>query len=186
VSGRDPRPAVFLDRDGTVIHDRHYLGDPSGVELIAGAASAIARLNAAGVPVILVTNQSGIGRGMFGESDYLAVHRRLEEVLAEHGARLDGVYHCPHAPDDGPGCDCRKPAAGLFLRAAHDHGLDLARSSYIGDRARDVAPAARFGGLPVLVRSDGPSESGEVPPGTRVVDTLEEAVSLVLRDARSD
>lgn len=180
------RAAVFLDRDGTVIHDRHYLGDPEGVELLPGAGAAIARLNRAGVPVFLVTNQSGIGRGRFTEAEFHAVQRRLAEVLAGHGARLDGVYHCPHAPGVGPPCACRKPEPGLFLQAAREHGLDLARSFFVGDRARDLAPATRFGGVPVLVRAGANGDPGPLPAGARVVDTLEDAVALVVPRPHSD
>jgi len=188
VSGPASRRAVFLDRDGTVIHDRHYLGDPDGVELLPTAAAAIARFNRAGIPVLLVTNQSGIGRGMFSEADFQAVQRRIEELLAEHGARLDGVYHCPHAPDAGPPCECRKPAPGLFVRAAREHDLDLAQCAFVGDRARDLEPALLFGGLPVLVRAAIGSQHAheDLPVGTQVVDTLEAAVPLVLPAAVSD
>lgn len=146
-----PRPAVFLDRDGTLIVDRHYLGDADGVELLPGAGEAVARLNAAGAFAVLATNQSGIGRGYFAEADYHAVHARLQAVLAEQGARLDAAYFAPsHADTDDPDAD-RKPGAGMFLRAAREHGLDLARSWWVGDRPRDVAPAGRFGGRAVLV-----------------------------------
>ena len=141
------RPAVFLDRDGTLIHDRHYLSDPAGVELLPGAADAIARLNRAGAFVVLVTNQSGIGRGLYGEEEYRAVHARLVELLAAQGARLDADYHCPLAPDAPDPEAMRKPGAGMFLRAAREHGLDPAASWYVGDRARDVAAAGgRWGG----------------------------------------
>src|SRR5688500_18474954 len=99
------RPAVFLDRDGTIILDRAYPGDPDGVELLPGAAGAVARFNAAGLPVILVTNQSGIARGLITESDFRAVQARTEALLEAEGARLDGVYHCPHGPDTEPACD---------------------------------------------------------------------------------
>lgn len=173
-------PAVFLDRDGTVIVDRHYLADPAGVELTPGAAEAIARLNRAGRPVVLVTNQSGIGRGFFGVEEFEAVQRRLVELLAEQGARLDAVYHCPHAPDHEPACDCRKPAVGLFLRAAADHGLDLANSYFVGDRPRDVAAAGRFGGTGILVGGGGVDAEEPPPPGTAVVGGLGEAVERIL------
>jgi D-glycero-D-manno-heptose 1,7-bisphosphate phosphatase len=173
---------VFLDRDGTVIHDRHYLADPDGVELLPTAGAAIAQLNAAGIPVLLVTNQSGIGRGLFSEAQFQAVQRRMCELLAGHGAKLDGVYHCPHAPDQDPPCECRKPGPGLFRRAAKDNGLDPARCFYIGDRARDLAPGARLGGTPILVLAGSKidPEQEELPPGSRVVDTLEDAARLVL------
>lgn len=146
-----PRPAVFLDRDGTLIADRHYLADPAGVELLPGAGEAVARLNAAGIFVALTTNQSGIGRGYFTEAEYGAVHARLVEALARHGARLDAAYHSPSFEDtDDPDAE-RKPGAGMFLRAAREHGLELERSWWIGDRPRDVAAAGRFGGRGYLV-----------------------------------
>lgn len=177
------RPAVFLDRDGTLIHDRHYLADPAGVELLPGAAEAIARLNRAGLFVVLVTNQSGIGRGRFGEEEYRAVHARLSALLAAGGARLDADYHCPLAPDAPDPEAMRKPGAGMFLRAAREHGLDPAASWYVGDRARDVAPAGALGGRGILVRGaqtepDAAESSGVVA----VVDSLVEAANLILSD----
>ncbi|HEU4556591.1 MAG TPA: HAD family hydrolase [Longimicrobium sp.] len=172
------RPAVFLDRDGTLIHDRHYLADPAGVELLPGAGEAVARLNRAGFFVVLVTNQSGIGRGYFTEADYGAVHRRLVDLLAAHGARLDADYHCPLGPDDSDPDEMRKPGAGMFLRATTEHGLDLARSWFVGDRLRDVAPAARFGARALLVRS-GQTEVVDAS-GFAVVDTLAAAAEIIL------
>lgn len=167
------RPAVFLDRDGTLIHDRHYLADPAGVELLPGAGAAVARLNAAGLAVVLVTNQSGIGRGLFSEDDYRAVHARLVAELARYGARLDGAYHCPDFEDsDAPDAD-RKPGAGMFRRAAAELGVDLARAWLVGDRVRDVAPAGRLGARAVLVR--GPATE---PPEQARLPWVEEAASL--------
>ena len=145
------RPAVFLDRDGTLIADRHYLADPDDVALLADAASAVARLNAAGVPVIVVTNQSGIGRGYYTKADYDLVATRLAEALAAHHAHLDATYLCPHAPSDETPCACRKPGLLLFERAIADHALDAKRSFFIGDRWRDVVPARAFGGRGILV-----------------------------------
>ncbi|HSU13690.1 HAD family hydrolase [Longimicrobium sp.] len=147
------RRAVFVDRDGTLIEDRHYLADPAGVALLPGAAEAVRRLNEAGWLVVLVTNQSGIGRGMFGEDDYAAVHRRLVELLAAEGARLDAEYHCPLAPGDPDPHHLRKPGAGMYLRAADEHGIGLARSWLVGDRVRDVAAARELGASALLVRS---------------------------------
>ncbi|HEX2091556.1 MAG TPA: HAD family hydrolase [Longimicrobiaceae bacterium] len=177
----DRHPAVFLDRDGTVIHDAHFLADPAGVRLLPGAAEAVARLNRAGVPVILVTNQSGIGRGYFSEADFRAVQARVEALLAAKGGRFDAVYHCPHAPDRQPPCDCRKPGVGLFLRAAEEHRVNPGRSWYVGDRLRDLEPGERLGGRGILVRNpDHPDEEARAPAGTLVVDTLAEAVRVVL------
>jgi D-glycero-D-manno-heptose 1,7-bisphosphate phosphatase len=180
------RGAVFLDRDGTVIHDREYLSDPAGVELMPGAGPAIARLNRASIPVILVTNQSGIGRGYFTEEAFFSTQRRLAELLGQHGARLDGVYHCPHAPDSQPPCACRKPAAGLFRQAAADLGVDPAASFFIGDRARDILPVVELGGVPMLVQPDGNPPDEPLPEQTVVVRGLDEAVGRVLAAVHAD
>jgi histidinol-phosphate phosphatase family protein len=172
------RPAVFLDRDGTLIHDRHYLSDPAGVELLPGAGEAIARLNRAGRFVVLVTNQSGIGRGWFSEDDYQAVHRRLLELLAEQGARPDADYHCPLSPDAPDPGAMRKPGPGMFLRAAREHGLDLAASWYVGDRDRDVAPARELGVRSAQTEAD----AGAADNSIAIVDSLAEAVDLILAE----
>lgn len=179
--GVPSRPAVFLDRDGTLIHDRHYLADPAGVELLPGAAEAVARLNRAGLAVVLVTNQSGIGRGFFTEGQYHAVHARLEEVLAERGARLDAAYFCPDVGEPGEEDD-RKPGVGMFRRAARDHDVDLAASYFIGDRLRDVTPALRLGGTPILVRSPQTELEEAERLGIPVLPSLAEAVVRVLGD----
>jgi D-glycero-D-manno-heptose 1,7-bisphosphate phosphatase len=141
----------LIDRDGTLIADRDYLSDPAGVQLLPGAAQAIAAANRAQVPVVVVSNQSGIGRGYFTEADLAAVNTRLIELLAAAGAHLDGLYHCPHAPEDG--CRCRKPAPGLAERAAGDLGLDLGRSFVIGDKQADVALGRAVGATALLVRT---------------------------------
>ncbi len=146
-----PRPAVFLDRDGTLIEDRHYLRDPDQVHLLPGAADAVRRLNVAAIPAVVVTNQSGIARGLLTETDYAATARRLDELLAATGARLDGHYHCPHLPDLTGPCDCRKPGPLLYERAARDLDLDLAASWWVGDRERDLGAADRFGGRAILL-----------------------------------
>ncbi|MGK2963790.1 MAG: D-glycero-alpha-D-manno-heptose-1,7-bisphosphate 7-phosphatase [Gemmatimonadaceae bacterium] len=143
--------AVFLDRDGTIIRDAHYLSDPSDVVLIEGAAEAIARMNAALVPVVVITNQSGIGRGYFTLEQHESVSRRVMEALAGKGARIDASYFCPHPPDDH--CDCRKPGLLLFRKAADDHGIDLSKALYAGDRRRDIEPGILLGGSAVLVPS---------------------------------
>jgi histidinol-phosphate phosphatase family protein len=145
---------VFLDRDGTIILDRGYVSRPDAVELLPGAARAIRRLNDAGWLVVVVSNQSGIGRGMYGEEDFERVQARVAELLAAGGARLDAVYHCPHAPDQNPPCDCRKPGTKLFVDAAADHAIDLPRSWFVGDRWRDVAAAESLGGWGILVPTD--------------------------------
>jgi histidinol-phosphate phosphatase family protein len=151
---RSGRAAVFLDRDGTIIADRHYLRDPAGVELLPGASWALAQLNRAGIPVVVVTNQSGIGRGYFTRADYDRVADRLAQLLAADGAHIDASYMCPHAPDKDEPCACRKPGVLLYEQAIADLGLDGAASFFVGDMWRDIAPARAFGGRGILVATE--------------------------------
>jgi histidinol-phosphate phosphatase family protein len=148
------RPALFLDRDGTINVDTVHVSRPDTVRLIPGAAAAIARVNAAGIPVIVISNQSGIGRGLFTVEEYERVRARIDELLAAEGAHVLATYYCPHSPDTEPECECRKPGPALYRQAAAEHGLDLARSWYVGDRLRDIQPAKTFGGRGVLVPRD--------------------------------
>ena len=145
-----PLRHILLDRDGTVIVDRHYLAHPDGVELLPGAGEALARLARAGADLYLVTNQSGIGRGYYGEADFQAVQARLQALLAPYGAPITATAHCPHRPDAA--CACRKPATGLFDHLARAHGLDAAATVVIGDKASDVAFGLALGApLTILV-----------------------------------
>jgi len=180
-----PRPAIFLDRDGTINVDSGYVSRPEEVVLLEGAAAAIARLNAAQVAVVVVTNQSGIGRGRYTEADYQAVTRRLAELLAAKGAKVDASYHCPHGPEDG--CECRKPGTLLHRRAAAELGLDLARSWFIGDRLRDVEPAAALGGHGILVPRSTTPGADVVAASDRfvVATTLDAAVTRALEGLRA-
>jgi D-glycero-D-manno-heptose 1,7-bisphosphate phosphatase len=167
------RRAAFVDRDGTITLERDYLADPEGAVLAPNAAAGLRRLSTAGFALVVVTNQSGIARGLYGADDFAAVQRRVERLLAEEGVTLDGVYHCPHHPDFTGWCDCRKPALGLYRRAAGALGLDLARSLYIGDRLKDVLPAAAAGGRGILVRTGfGVEQAADAPPDVAVVDDL--------------
>jgi histidinol-phosphate phosphatase family protein len=150
----DLHPAVFLDRDGTINVDTVNVANADNVHLIPGAAAAIARLNAAGIPVIVVSNQSGIARGLFTVEQYEQVHARVDALLAAGGAHVLTTYYCPHAPEIAPACECRKPGPELYRQAAAEHGLDLARSWYVGDRLRDIQPAKTFGGHGILVPRD--------------------------------
>jgi D-glycero-D-manno-heptose 1,7-bisphosphate phosphatase len=175
-----PRGALFLDRDGTINVDTNYLAKPEHVTLVEGAARAIARVNAAGVPVVVVTNQSGIGRGLLTEADFEAVNRRVGELLAAQGAHIDATYHCPHAPSVA--CECRKPGTLLFRRAAEELGLDLARSWYVGDRLRDIQPATALGGHGVLVPRTTTPDADVIVAGDKfvVATTLDAAVTRAL------
>ncbi|MBN1886776.1 MAG: D-glycero-beta-D-manno-heptose 1,7-bisphosphate 7-phosphatase [Thermoflexales bacterium] len=143
------KSAVFLDRDGTVNEEVDHLSDPAGLRLIPGAAEAIRLLNEAGLPAILITNQAGVGRGLFSEEVVDAIHQELARQLAAHGARLDAIYYCPHHPDAG--CACRKPQPGMLVQAAREHGLDLGRSFVAGDKLSDLAAGRRVGCQTVLV-----------------------------------
>ncbi|HJR50416.1 MAG TPA: HAD family hydrolase [Gemmatimonadales bacterium] len=175
------RPAVFLDRDGTIIEDPGYIADPAAVRLLPRAAPAIARLNHADLPVIVVTNQSGIARGLVDEAGYAATAQRLDQLLGASGARLHGHYHCPHHPDFTGACDCRKPGPLLYRRAAADHGLDLARSWWVGDRLRDVLPAERFKGKGLLIGRPRPEDLPDLARGRfPMVRDLSAAVDIIL------
>jgi formyltetrahydrofolate-dependent phosphoribosylglycinamide formyltransferase len=143
--------AVFLDRDGTIVEDLGYLRDPAQVRLLPGAAGAIRRLNAGGFLTIVVTNQSGIARGLLSAEDYFRTERRLDQLLEESGARIEGHYFCPHLPEVTGACECRKPGTLLYRQAAERFGIDLSRSWWIGDRERDVLPAEAFGGRSILL-----------------------------------
>src|SRR5690606_29243792 len=132
------RPAVFLDRDGTLIEERSYLADPDGVTLLPGVVTGLQALHEAGYLLMVVTNQAGIARGLIRAVDYERVRQRLDEMLARSGVALDGVYVCPHHPAITGPCDCRKPGLALYQQAAAEHDIDLARSAFIGDKPGDV------------------------------------------------
>jgi D-glycero-D-manno-heptose 1,7-bisphosphate phosphatase len=141
--------AVFLDRDGTICRDVHYMSRPEKFELLPGVAEGVRLLNGLDVKVIVATNQSGIARGYFTEDDLSRIHRRMKYDLYKKGARVDALYYCPHHPDDG--CDCRKPKIGLFLRAEKDFKLDLKSCFMIGDRELDVKAGWNAGCTSILV-----------------------------------
>ena len=143
------RAAVLLDRDGTLLNERGYLGDPSDIKFYRCAAPGLRRLQKAGFRLVIVSNQSGIGRGYFTRDDFARVSDRFVAMLQRQGVRIDGIYFCPHLPDAG--CDCRKPAPGLARRAARELNLDLKRSYVIGDQLRDVELARNIGARGVLV-----------------------------------
>jgi len=175
--------AVFLDRDGTIVEEVEFLHDPALVRLIPGAAQAIRRLNDARWPVVMVSNQSGIARGLYTVHGFFAVQRRIDELLRAGGARLDGVFFCPHHPDFTGPCDCRKPGTRLFHEAATQLGdIDLEHSWFVGDRISDVTPALALKGHGVLVRTG--LGAGQAPEAERlgipVVPDLPAAVAMIL------
>ena len=156
------RHAIFLDRDGTINKEVNYLCTPDQFELLAGAAETIAWWNTHNWIVVLVTNQAGIGRGLFSRQDLEAVHKRMTVELSRRGAHLDAIYYCPHHPDEG--CKCRKPGTLLFEQAAEELGIDLKKSFLIGDKLTDVLPARQLGANAILVKTGyGEEESRHLP-----------------------
>lgn len=181
-SSTGARPAAFLDRDGTLIRDAHYLRDPSLVELLPGVPAALRALHEAGYALVVITNQSGIARGIISVAEYEAVRERLDALLAAEGIGLLASYHCPHHPDHGSPCECRKPGTLLHRQAAAEHRLDLARSVFIGDRWRDVQPGLTLGGRGILVPSvDTPeAELERARRDALVAPSLGDAATLVV------
>ncbi len=145
------RPAVFLDRDVTIIEDVPYLFEPDKVKLIKGAGVAIKNLNSLGFRVLVVTNQSGVGRGYFKEADVEAVHKRLSSLLDLDGASIDGYFWCPHKPDEG--CACRKPGTQMIDRALKKYPTDIENSYVIGDKSLDMGLAENAGATSILVKT---------------------------------
>ncbi len=179
---REVRSAIFFDRDGTLITDVGYVKDPDHVELTPHAAGAVRRMNYALWPVIVVTNQSGIARGILTEWDYERVREKLDDQLAERGAYINAHYHCPHHPDFTGPCLCRKPGTELFDRAMGDHAINPATSVFVGDRLRDILPAAHYGARGILVPTDA-TPADELARATKefeVATTLTDAVHLIL------
>jgi len=177
------RRAVFLDRDGTIIEDVGYPKDPEQIRLLPGAARAIQRLNATGFVPLVVTNQSGIARGILSEEDYRRTERRLDELLAPFGAQIEGHYFCPHHPELSGHCECRKPGTLLYRQASRQFDIDLERSWWVGDRMRDVRPAQAFGARGILLLT-GAGHQEEIPAATSTFFTasdLAQAVELIVQ-----
>lgn len=180
------RPAVFLDRDGTLVHARHYPTRADELVLYDGILAPLAALKAAGLALVMVTNQSGLSRGLFDGADLDAMHADLGDRLAAAGAALDGVYHCPHHPEGTvPGlareCGCRKPQPGMLLRAAEELDLDLGRSWFVGDILDDVEAGNRAGCRTILVdlgTESPPPEPVRTP--THVAAATLDALRLIL------
>jgi D-glycero-D-manno-heptose 1,7-bisphosphate phosphatase len=185
------RRAVFLDRDGTINVEREYLHSAADFEFIPGAPQAIRLLNDAGFLVIVATNQSGVARGYYDESAISRLHRHLDAELARFGAAIDGYYICPHHPEYatdrvGKLCGCRKPEAGMLIKAANDFSLDLVSSYLIGDKLSDVEAGLNAGCRPILVRTGyGVAESAHLPADIPAYDDLLAAVRAILGEADS-
>jgi D-glycero-D-manno-heptose 1,7-bisphosphate phosphatase len=184
------RAAVFLDRDGTLIEERNYISRPEQVQLLPGVVEALVALRRAGFACVVVTNQSGIGRGMFGEAELASVHAELNRQLQRAGTMLDGIHWCPVAPRTSDKTIVehpdRKPGPGMLQRAARELGLDLAASWMVGDSASDVL-AGRHAGCraSILLRTGHDILASLAYLGDRdlVVDDLAEAARWILRDS---
>jgi histidinol-phosphate phosphatase family protein len=175
-------PAVFVDRDGTINREVHHLSDPDELELLPGAAVGLRALHTAGCPLIVVSNQSPIGRGMFTEDRLQEINGRLAEMLAETGVEIAGWYWCPHAPWEG--CSCRKPAPGLFFKAHDELGVILETSWVIGDRLSDLKAGRQVGSRTILVATGYGQGEHALPERPEFADyfvpTLREAAVVIL------
>jgi D,D-heptose 1,7-bisphosphate phosphatase len=141
--------AVFIDRDGTINIDGPYLSDPGKFQMYPGVGEGVGNLKKNGFKVIVITNQSGIGRGYFTEKDLIKIHEKMREEFQRFHTDVDGIYYCPHRPDDN--CDCRKPKTKLFEQAIHDHGIDVKKSYMLGDTMQDVEAGKKIGVKTILI-----------------------------------
>jgi D-glycero-D-manno-heptose 1,7-bisphosphate phosphatase len=177
------RRYVLIDRDGTLILEKHYLSDLGQLELIAGAAPALKRLQDAGWGMCLVTNQAGVARGFFDLAQLGVIHQRLEEMLARFGVRLDGIYICPHEPSDE--CSCRKPMPGMVYQAIDALGLDPKQAWVVGDKEIDVGLGIAVGARTILVRTGYGKQYENMTKANFVADDLAAAVDLILEQERA-
>jgi len=179
---------VFLDRDGTINQDCGYLASPEEFQFFPDVLENLARLNHLGARVIVVTNQSGVARGFLSESDLVAIHRKLEKSLRDHGGWLDGVFYCPHHPDAG--CRCRKPNPGLVEQAQRLLDVDISKSYLVGDKQCDMELALKVGSVGVLVMTGPMSgkvreqvQGGELSVGY-MAHTFQESVDWIIQDCQ--
>ena len=179
--------AIFLDRDGTINEDTGYVSHPDELIIYPWAAAAVRLINESGLKAFVITNQSGVARGLYTEETLRAIHERMCEEFAREGARIDAIYYCPHHPDFGDIklCECRKPRPGMLHRAACEHRIDLTRSYVIGDKASDMNLAASVGAAGVLVMTGYGRETHAEPerwpcePSILASDLME-AVRIIL------
>lgn len=174
-----PTRFVLIDRDGTINVERHYLSHPDQLELYPGVGAAIRRLNHLDLGVAVVTNQSGIARGYFDLARLDEIHTRLYALLESEGAAIDGLYICPHGPEEN--CTCRKPLPGMVEQAVADHHFDPRQSFMIGDKEVDVELGHAVGATSILVRTGHGAEYVDATAADHVVDDLPAAVRLIER-----
>lgn len=189
-------PAVFMDRDGTINEQMGYVNHVSRFQLLPRTAAAIRLLNRQGIPAVIVSNQSGVGRGYFPETLLAEVHAIMHRLLKQQLAHVDGIYVCPHHPEAKlpayrVNCDCRKPKTGLFDRAAREMGLDLSRSYVVGDRWSDLQAAINCRATPVLVLTGyGRGDLAHIGPHEKVqprhiAEDLYGAIEWIIHDLKS-
>jgi histidinol-phosphate phosphatase family protein len=171
------RQFIILDRDGTIIEERQYLSQPEQVTLIPGVGTALRELRQMGFGLVVITNQSAIGRGFFDHGQLERIHQRLEQLLEREGVHLDGLYICPHMPDDD--CDCRKPKPGLMRKAAKELGFSPQKSIVIGDKACDIDMGRMAGALTFLVRTGYGAQIEHTVEADFVVDDLSVATRSI-------
>jgi len=169
--------AVILDRDGTIVVDRDYLGDPDQLEFLPGAVEGLRLLRAVGHPLIVVTNQSGIARGHFTLARLEEIHARLLRMLKSAGVQIDAIYYCPHRPEDH--CECRKPKPKLALQAGSEWGFEPSAAIVIGDKISDVELGKNLGATTVLICETGHPGDGKRITADHVVHDLLEAARLL-------
>jgi len=188
-----PNKAVFIDRDNTLIDDPGYIADPSLVHLLPGVEAAVKMLSAGGYKIVVVTNQSGIARGMLTEEKLGEIHDELRRQLAQHGATVDAIYYCPFHPEGtiekyARESDDRKPRPGMLLRAARDMDIDLSASWMVGDGARDVEAGQRAGCRTIRLRVDAHPQAGEPTyedvQADFTVRNMVEAAKIILREEK--
>jgi D-glycero-D-manno-heptose 1,7-bisphosphate phosphatase len=173
-----PDKVVILDRDGTLVIDRGYLHDPDGLEFEPGAAEGLRWLHSSGFRLVVISNQSGVGRGLFNLEQLQAMNARLHSMVESAGARLERIYVCPHAPSAG--CGCRKPALGLLKRAAADLGFNPAAATMIGDKESDIEFGRRAGARTILIAPRVQMTQLRIPPDVVVRDLMEAARAVIL------
>ena len=180
------RRFALLDRDGTMIVEKNYLSDPRDVELIPGTAQALRQLSKMGLGLLVITNQSGVGRGYFDDSKLALIHQRLVELLAGEGIHLDGIYYCPHKPEDE--CLCRKPGPALVRQAAAKHGFDPRLCFVIGDKPCDIELGRNVGATTILVRTGYGDQlaSQQLTRPDHVVSDVAQAAQVIKRLLASD
>jgi D-glycero-D-manno-heptose 1,7-bisphosphate phosphatase len=172
------RRALFCDRDGTMIRDTGYLRRPEEIELLPGVARALTEATSHGFAIVVISNQSGVGRGLISEAEFAAVDRRFRATFADSGVALDGVYYCLHAPEAG--CACRKPKTGLIDAAVRALDLDVGRSYFIGDKSSDIAAGRAAGCRTILYRASAAADAEGAPAPDASIGSWSEAPQVLV------